>query len=42
VTTTGKVTVPKLCKKGTYTIAIKAAGNANFKAASKTVTIKIK
>ena len=40
---TGKVTVKKGTKKGTYTIKIKvsAAGNALYKAASKTVTCKV-
>lgn len=42
---TGKVTVKKRTKKGTYRIKVmvKAAGNANYKPSSaKTVTIKIK
>ena len=41
--TTGKVTVRKGTKKGTYTIKIKvtAAGNTNYKAGSKTVTCKV-
>ena len=41
--TTGKVTVKKGTKKGTYTIKIKvaAAGNANYKSATKTVTCKV-
>ena len=41
--TTGKVTVRKGTKKGTYTIKIKvtAAGNANYKAGSKTVSCKV-
>ncbi|MBR3314903.1 MAG: hypothetical protein IKG18_12275 [Atopobiaceae bacterium] len=41
--TTGKVTVRKGTKKGTYTIKIKvtAAGNANYKAKSQTVTCKV-
>ncbi|SDB12404.1 C1 family peptidase [Eubacterium oxidoreducens] len=40
---TGKVTVKKGTKKGTYAIRIKvrAAGNANYEAASKTVKCKI-
>lgn len=42
VTAKGKVTVPKKCKAGTYKITVKAAGNTNFKAGSKTVTITIK
>ena len=42
--TTGKITLKKGLKKGTYTVKIKvsAAGNKEFKAGSKTVTIKIK
>ena len=42
---TGKVTVKKKLKKGTYKVKVKvlAAGNENFKASDwKTVTIKIK
>ena len=41
--TTGKVTVKKGTKKKTYTIKIKvtAAGNANYKAGSKTVICKV-
>lgn len=41
--TTGKVTIKKGTKKGTYTIKVKvkAAGNANYKAGSKTVTCKV-
>ena len=41
--TTGKVTVRKGTKKGTYTIKIKvtAAGNANYKAGSKTIACKV-
>lgn len=41
---TGKITVKKGTKKGTYKINVKvtAAGNGNYKAASKTVTVKIK
>ena len=40
---TGKVTVKKGTKKGTYTVKVKitAAGNANYKARSKTVTCKV-
>ena len=41
VTTAGKVTVPKKCPVGTYTITVKAAGNSTYVAGSKTVTIKI-
>lgn len=41
---TGKVTVKKGLKKGTYKIKVKvnAAGNANYKAAAKTVTFKVR
>ena len=41
--TTGKVTVKRGTKKGTYKIKIKvtAAGNANYKAANKTVICKV-
>ncbi len=41
---TGKITVKKGLKKGTYKVKIKvsAKGNAEYKAASKTVTVKIK
>ena len=41
VTTKGKVTVPKKCKKGTYKITVKAVGNKNYKAGVKTVKIVI-
>ncbi|MBQ9361299.1 MAG: hypothetical protein IJT96_09725 [Lachnospiraceae bacterium] len=39
----GKVTVKKGLKAGTYSIKVnvKAAGNANYKAATKTVTFKV-
>ena len=42
--TTGKVTVKKKLKKGTYKIKVKvtAAGNSNYKALTRTVTFKIK
>ena len=42
--TTGKITVKKGTKKGTYKIKVKvtAYGNDNYKSASKTVTVKIK
>ena len=42
--TTGKVTVKKKLKKGTYKVkvAVTAAGNSNYKAVTKTVTFKIK
>ena len=41
---TGKITVKKKTKKGTYKLKIKvtAAGNKYYKAAAKTVTIKVK
>ena len=42
VSSKGKVTIPKNCKKGTYKITVKAAGNENYKAKTATVTIKIK
>ena len=38
----GKVTVPKNCKAGTYTITVRAAGNNNYRSASKAVTINVK
>ena len=41
---TGKVTVKKRLKKGTYKVIVKvkAAGNANYKASAwKTVTFKV-
>ncbi len=42
--TTGKVTVAKNTKKGTYRIKVKitAAGNTNYKSGSKTITLTIK
>lgn len=41
---TGRITLKKGLKKGTYKVKIKvtAAGNANYKAGSKTVTVTIK
>jgi len=44
VASNGKITVKKGLKKGTYTIKVKAksAVTANYKAASKTITLKIK
>ena len=41
---TGKLTVKKGLKKGTYKVKIKvkAAGNGNYKALTKTVTVKVK
>lgn len=41
VTSKGKVTIPKNCKKGTYTITVKAAGSKNYKAGSKKVKLTI-
>ena len=40
----GKVTVKKGLKKNTYKVKVnvKAAGNANYKKATKAVTLKIK
>ncbi|MCR4710489.1 MAG: hypothetical protein K5653_09580 [Clostridiales bacterium] len=42
--TTGKVTVKKGLKKGTYSVKVKvkAAGNSNYKALTKSVTFKVK
>jgi hypothetical protein len=42
--TTGKVTIKKGTKKGTYTMKVKvtAAGNTKYKSGSKTVTVTIK
>ena len=44
ITSGGKITVAKGTKKGTYRIKVMvtAAGNKNYKAGSKTVTVKIK
>ena len=41
---TGQITVKKGVKKGTYTLqmTVNTAGNANYKAASKTVKVKVK
>ena len=41
--TTGKITVKKKTKKGTYYLKFKvtAAGNKNYKAKAKTVTMKV-
>ena len=43
ISKSGKVTVKKGLKKGSYTVKVKvkAAGNKNYKAATKTVTFKI-
>jgi hypothetical protein len=42
VTTKGKVIVPKKCKKGKYTITVRAAGNSRYKAGDKKVVITVK
>ena len=42
VKTTGKVTLKKGAKKGTYKIVIKIKGTKNFKAGKKTIKIKVK
>lgn len=44
ISSSGKITLKKKLKKGTYKVKVKvtAAGNANYKSRSKTVTIKIK
>ena len=41
---TGKLTVKKGLRPGTYKVGVKvsAAGNANYKAGSKTVTVKVR
>ena len=43
VSSSGKITIKKGLKKGTYKIKVnvKAAGNANYKSKTKTVTVKI-
>lgn len=38
----GKVTLKKGAKKGTYKIVVKCAGTNNYKAGTKTITIKVK
>lgn len=44
VAKSGKITVKKKLKKGTYNVKVKvkAAGNSNYKAATKTVNVRIK
>ena len=42
VNSKGKVTVPKKCRKGTYKITVKAAGNKSYKEGSKTVKVTVK
>lgn len=41
---TGKVTVKKKLKKGTYKVKVKvkAAGTANYKAVTRTITFKVR
>ena len=41
VSAKGKVTVPKKCKKGTYTITVKAAGSKNYKSGKMKMTIVV-
>ncbi|MDE6024399.1 MAG: hypothetical protein K2G45_02995 [Lachnospiraceae bacterium] len=42
VSSKGKVTVAKGTKKGTYKIAVKVAGNKNYKAVTKIFTVAVK
>ena len=42
MTKKGKVTIPKNCKKGTYKIRVRAAGNEDYRAKNSYVVIKIK
>lgn len=42
VNSKGKVTLKKGAKKGTYKVTVKFAGNGNYKAGTKTITIKVK
>lgn len=42
VTSKGKVTIPKNCPKGKYKITVNAAGNNNYQAGRKVVTVKVK
>lgn len=42
VSKAGKVTVKKGAKKGTYKVSVKAAATSLYKAATKTVTVKVK
>lgn len=42
VSSSGKVTLKKGCKKGTYKVTVTAAAVTGYKAASKVVTIKVK
>jgi uncharacterized membrane protein len=42
VTKKGKVTIPKNCRKGTYKIKVRAAGNKNYKAKTLYTVITVK
>lgn len=42
VSKTGKVTLKKKAKKGTYKVKVSAASNSNYKSTAKTITIKVK
>ena len=42
VSKTGKVTLKKGCKKGTYKITITASATEKYKAATKVISIKVK
>ena len=44
VSKSGKITIKKGLKKGTYKLKVNvtAAGNANYKPLTKTVTVKVK
>jgi uncharacterized protein YjdB len=42
VTSAGKVTLPKNCAVGTYVITVKAAGDSNYNAGVRKVTINVK
>lgn len=42
VNSKGKVTLKKGAKKGTYKVTVKYAGNGNYKAGTKTITIRVK
>ena len=42
VSKSGKITIPKKCRKGTYRITVTAAGNSSYESVSKAVVIKVK
>lgn len=42
VNSKGKVTLKKGAKKGTYKVTVKYYGNRNYKAGTKTISIKVK